>query len=38
MQMMTCLKPDVGMVLQMPFCENREGFASIYEKVILLIM
>ncbi|XP_041348253.1 ceramide glucosyltransferase-like isoform X2 [Gigantopelta aegis] len=33
MQMMTCLKPDVGMVLQMPFCENRKGFASIYEKV-----
>ncbi|XP_063397093.1 ceramide glucosyltransferase-like [Mytilus trossulus] len=35
MEMVCCLKPDVGMVVQMPFFENRPklGFASVYEKV-----
>lgn len=25
---------DTGLVLQMPFCCDRKGFASIYEKVM----
>ncbi|KAL4223662.1 hypothetical protein ACF0H5_017130 [Mactra antiquata] len=27
------MAPDVGLVLQMPFCCDRKGFAGIYEKV-----
>ena len=35
MEMVSCLKSDVGLVIQMPYFENREsvGFAGIYEKV-----
>lgn len=31
--MVSHMTPDTGLVLQMPFCEDRKGFAGIYEKV-----
>lgn len=33
MDMMSFMKPDVGLVLQMPYCCTRKGFAAVYEKV-----
>ncbi|KAK3083877.1 hypothetical protein FSP39_004465, partial [Pinctada imbricata] len=33
MDMISYLKPDVGLVLQMPYTEHRKGFAAVYEKV-----
>ena len=39
MEMVSCLKSDVGLVIQMPYFENREsvGFAGIYEKVCIKV-
>ncbi|XP_046546569.1 ceramide glucosyltransferase-like [Haliotis rubra] len=31
--MMACMTSKVGMVLQMPYVADREGFAAVYEKV-----
>lgn len=33
MDMMSFMTPDVGLVLQMPYCCTRKGFAAVYEKV-----
>lgn len=33
MDMMSFMKSDVGLVLQMPYCCTRKGFAAVYEKV-----
>ena len=33
MDMVGHMTPDTGLVLQMPFCCDRKGFAAIYEKV-----
>ncbi|BFZ04769.1 hypothetical protein BsWGS_07808 [Bradybaena similaris] len=32
-EMVHCLKPDVGLVLQMPYCATRKGFGAIYQQV-----
>lgn len=32
-EMMSCLKPDVGLVLQMPYCAPRKGFGAVYQQV-----
>lgn len=39
MEMVSCLKSDVGLVIQMPYFENREkvGFAGVYEKVCIKV-
>ncbi|KAL5017616.1 hypothetical protein ScPMuIL_007205 [Solemya velum] len=33
LEMVSFMKPDVGMVLAMPYCVERDGFAAMYEKV-----
>ncbi|KAK6192205.1 hypothetical protein SNE40_003717 [Patella caerulea] len=33
LDMVSCLKKDVGVVLQMPYVCHRKGFASVYEQV-----
>ena len=32
-EMVICLKPDVGLVLQMPYCAPRKGFGAVYQQV-----
>ncbi|CAL1543959.1 unnamed protein product [Lymnaea stagnalis] len=32
-EMVHCLKPDVGLVLQMPYCATRKGFGAVYQQV-----
>ncbi|GFO27640.1 ceramide glucosyltransferase [Plakobranchus ocellatus] len=32
-EMVSCLKPDVGLVLQMPYCASRKGFGAVYQQV-----
>ncbi|KAH9525732.1 hypothetical protein Btru_002222 [Bulinus truncatus] len=32
-EMVHCLKPDVGEVLQMPYCATRKGFGAVYQQV-----
>uniref|UniRef100_A0A2C9LCZ9 ceramide glucosyltransferase n=1 Tax=Biomphalaria glabrata TaxID=6526 RepID=A0A2C9LCZ9_BIOGL len=32
-EMVHCLKPHVGLVLQMPYCATRKGFGAIYQQV-----
>ncbi|RUS90165.1 hypothetical protein EGW08_002044 [Elysia chlorotica] len=32
-EMVSCLKPDVGLVLQMPYCAPRKGFGAVYQQV-----
>ncbi|KAK3740830.1 hypothetical protein RRG08_042814 [Elysia crispata] len=32
-EMVTCMKPDVGLVLQMPYCAPRKGFGAVYQQV-----
>ncbi|BFZ18636.1 hypothetical protein BsWGS_21675 [Bradybaena similaris] len=32
-EMVYCMKPDVGLVLQMPYCATRKGFGAIYQQV-----
>ncbi|GFR97179.1 ceramide glucosyltransferase [Elysia marginata] len=32
-EMVSCLRPEVGLVLQMPYCAPRKGFGAVYQQV-----